>query len=167
MEQKFSKCRVKWSIEGRKGTTVFKLSRQSPYLQKHNICNPNQSTGSGQNNGNTKKLRNRTCFCWLHWKNFNWQHWIFFRMFTNCSALASALVIVSRDSPCERIGKWETCPILKADRSFVRVNWRVCDKTATLLGVSRATISKFMLAYAINGKTTSAKGNNGRKSTLT
>jgi hypothetical protein len=25
-----------------------------------------QSTGSGQISGNTKKLRNRNCFCWLH-----------------------------------------------------------------------------------------------------
>jgi hypothetical protein len=25
------------------------------------------------------------------------------------------------DSPCEKIGKWETCPILKGDRLFVRV----------------------------------------------
>jgi transposase len=39
--------------------------------------------------------------------------------------------------------------------------------TATLLGVSRATVSKVMSAYTNHGKTTSAKRNSGLKSTLT
>jgi transposase len=39
-------------------------------------------------------------------------------------------------------------------------------KTATLLAVSRATVSKVMSAYTNLGKTTSAKRNSGRKSTL-
>jgi hypothetical protein len=46
---------------------------------------------------------------------------LFFRLFTFCSAHCSALVIVLSDSPCESIGKWEICPILKEDRSLVRV----------------------------------------------
>jgi predicted transcriptional regulator len=40
-------------------------------------------------------------------------------------------------------------------------------KTATLLGVSRATISKVMSAYTNHGKTTSAKRNSGQISILT
>jgi IS30 family transposase len=41
-------------------------------------------------------------------------------------------------------------------------------RTATLLGVLRATVSKVMLAYRMHhGKTTSVKRNSGRKSTLT
>jgi transposase len=40
-------------------------------------------------------------------------------------------------------------------------------KTATLLGVLRATVTTVMLAYTTHGKTTSAKRNSGRKSTLT
>jgi hypothetical protein len=40
-------------------------------------------------------------------------------------------------------------------------------KTAILLGVSRATASKVMLAYTNHGKTTSAKRSSERKSTLT
>jgi transposase len=39
-------------------------------------------------------------------------------------------------------------------------------KTATLLGVSRATVSRVILAYTNRGKT-SAKRNSGRESTLT
>jgi predicted transcriptional regulator len=40
-------------------------------------------------------------------------------------------------------------------------------ETAILLGVSRATVSKVMLAYMNHEKTTSAKRNSGRKLTLT
>jgi IS30 family transposase len=40
-------------------------------------------------------------------------------------------------------------------------------KTATLLRVLRATVSKIMLAYTIHGKTTSGKRNSGQKSTMT
>jgi hypothetical protein len=45
----------------------------------------------------------------------------FFRLFTLCSARISALVIVVSDSPCERIGNWGTCPMLKEDRLLMRV----------------------------------------------
>jgi transposase len=40
-------------------------------------------------------------------------------------------------------------------------------KIAILLGVSRGTVFKVMSAYTNHGKTTSAKRNSGRKSTLT
>jgi hypothetical protein len=40
-------------------------------------------------------------------------------------------------------------------------------KTATLLGVPSATVSKVMSAYTNHEKTTSAKRNSGRQSTLT
>jgi transposase len=40
-------------------------------------------------------------------------------------------------------------------------------KTATLLGVLRATVSKVMSTYTNRGKTTSVKRNSGRKSALT
>jgi hypothetical protein len=39
-------------------------------------------------------------------------------------------------------------------------------KTATLLGVSRVTVSKVMSAYTNNEKTTSEKRNSGQKSIL-
>jgi transposase len=39
-------------------------------------------------------------------------------------------------------------------------------KTATLLGVSRVTVSKVILAYTNLGKTASTKRSSGRKSTL-
>jgi transposase len=40
-------------------------------------------------------------------------------------------------------------------------------KTATLLGVSRATVSDVMSSYTNRGKTTSEERNSGGKSTLT
>jgi hypothetical protein len=40
-------------------------------------------------------------------------------------------------------------------------------KTPMLLDILRVTFSKIMLAYTNDGKTTSAKRNSGRKSTLT
>jgi hypothetical protein len=46
---------------------------------------------------------------------------MFVRLFVLCSARVSALVIMLSGSPCERIGKWEPCPILKKVRSLVRV----------------------------------------------
>jgi len=39
-------------------------------------------------------------------------------------------------------------------------------KTANLLGVSRAAVSKVMMAYTNHGKTSSAKKNRGRKPQL-
>jgi transposase len=40
-------------------------------------------------------------------------------------------------------------------------------QSATLLGVSRATVSEVMSAYTDHGKTKSGKRNSGRNSTLT
>jgi transposase len=69
----------------------------------------------------------------------------------------------------KKIGKWETCSILKEDRQIVGAHLAGASatKTATLLGVSRAAVSKVMLAFMNHGMTTSPKRNSGRKSTLT
>jgi transposase len=75
---------------------------------------------------------------------------------------------VLNDSLCERIEKWgdssnfERIQIVRACLAGESVT-----KTATLLGVSRATVSKVMSACTNHGKTTSVKRNSGRKSTLT
>jgi hypothetical protein len=72
---------------------------------------------------------------WLHWKNFSWQHWMFFfRLFT----FSSALVIVLSDSPCERIAKWETCPILKRTDRWCAFNWSICDKNCHVVRCSES-----------------------------
>jgi hypothetical protein len=91
------------------------------YLHTHKNTYTVHTNMYGENNGNTKKI-NRICLCWLHWKNSSWQHWMFFfRLFTLCFSRVSALVNVLSDSPCERMGKWETCPIFKEDRTLARL----------------------------------------------
>jgi hypothetical protein len=44
-----------------------------------------------------------------------------FCLFTLCSVNVSALIIVLSDIPCERIGKLETCLILKEDRLLMHI----------------------------------------------
>jgi hypothetical protein len=76
-----------------------------------------------------------------------------FRLFKLYRARVTALVIVLSDSLCERIRKWETCPILKEDRSLLRVNLEhLKQKTATLLDVSRAAVSKVISYTQIMGR---------------
>jgi hypothetical protein len=89
---------------------------------------------------------------------------MFFRLFILCSAHVSAIVIVMSVSPYEGIGKLETCP--KEDIVGARLVVKSVTKTATSLGVSRATASKVMPA-CVNHVKTSAKRNSGRISTLT
>jgi hypothetical protein len=55
------------------------------------------------------------------------------------------------DRPCERIGRWETCPI------GARLTGPSVTETTTLLGVSRAAVCKVMSAFTDHGKTTAAR----------
>jgi hypothetical protein len=73
----------------------------------------------GQNNGNIKKLRNQIFFLLATLKELQFGN-------TDCPSICLhsvvlVLVIVLNDRPCERIGKWETCPILKEEGLLVRV----------------------------------------------
>jgi hypothetical protein len=68
-----------------------------------------------------------------------------------------SVALVLGDSPCEKIEQiFGPC---LAGASLT--------KPATLLGISRETVSEVMSAYTNPGKTTSAKSNSGRNSTLT
>jgi len=42
-------------------------------------------------------------------------------------------------------------------------SWGICNETVTLLGVSKAAISKVMVTYTNHGRTSSAKRNGGQK----
>jgi hypothetical protein len=91
----------------------------------------------------------------------------FFRLFTLCSVRVSVLVIVLmtvhvKESKIGDLSDFEGGQIVGAHLAGSSVT-----KTATLLGVSRATVSKVTSACMNHGKTTSAKRNSGRKSTLT
>jgi hypothetical protein len=81
-------------------------------------------------------------------------------MFTLCNARVNVLVIVLSDSPCERIRKWEACLILKEDIIGACLAGASVVKTATLLGILRATVFKVMLAYTNHGKQTGTVGGN-------
>jgi hypothetical protein len=50
---------------------------------------------------------------------------------------------------------------LKEERLFMLFNWSIIEKTAILLGVSRATVSKIMMAYTDHEKTSSVHRNSG------
>jgi hypothetical protein len=85
---------------------------------------------------------------------------MFFHLFTLCNPHVSALIIVLSASPCERkkvvdLSIFERVPIVGAHLAGESV-----EKTATLLGVSRVTISKVMSAGTNHGMT-SAKRNSG------
>jgi hypothetical protein len=114
--------------------------------------------------GKTKKLEIRICLWWLRWKNFTWQHWMFFaRLFTLCSARDSAFVIVLSESPCERTGKWETCPILKEDIVGLRLAGASVIKTNTLLGYGKKQLLRLCRRARIMRRQHQRRGTVGGK----
>jgi hypothetical protein len=71
-------------------------------------------------------------------------------------------------SACERIGKiGDLSDFERGQIVGARLAGASVTKTATLLGVLRAIVSKVMLAYTNHGKTMSAKTNSGRNSSPT
>ena len=68
-----------------------------------------------------------------------------------CSASVSALQIVFSNSLYESTAKWETSQIFKEDRLLVHLAGASVIKTATLLGVSRAAVSKVMMTHIMGG----------------
>jgi len=66
-----------------------------------------------------------------------------------CSASVNALQILFCNSSYESTAKWETCQIVGTSAT----------KPATLLGISRAAVSKVIKAYTNHRKISSAKRN--------
>ena len=92
---------------------------------------------------------------------------LFFCLFMLSTVSVNASQIVFIKSSYESTAKWETCQIFK-EVQIVGVHLTVASvtKTATLLGVSSAAVSKVMMAYTNRGKTQSATRNSGYKQKL-
>jgi len=87
---------------------------------------------------------------------------LFFCLFTLCSASANALQIAFSNSQYESNVKWKTCPDFQRGQIVGKhLAGASGTKMTTLLGVSRTAVSKVMIAYTNNGKTSSVKRNSG------
>jgi hypothetical protein len=122
-----------------------------------------RSNISGQNNGNTNKLRNGICVGYIERTSVG---------NTECSSslclhCVSALVIVLSDSPVKKSENGRLVRFCKRTDRRCAFRWSICDKNCHIIRyISRATVSKVMSAYKNHGQT-SAKRNGGRKSKLT
>jgi hypothetical protein len=89
---------------------------------------------------------------------------LLFCLFTLCSASVSALQIVFSSTSYEKYCKLGDLPDFQIGQTFgVRLTGASVTKKATLLGVSRAAVAKFMTSSTNHGKTSSADRINGRK----
>ena len=70
-----------------------------------------------------------------------------------CSASVNALQIVFSNSLYECTSKWETYQIFKEDIVGAHLAATFVAKMATLLGVSRAAVSKVMMTNTNHGTT--------------
>jgi hypothetical protein len=102
--------------------------------------------------GGGQELRNRICFCWLHWNNFSWQNYMFFRSLTLCSARVSALVIVWKNRNMVNLSNFGIGQAVGARLAGASVT-----KSAILLNVLTAAVYKVMSAYTNHGMTSARK----------
>jgi predicted transcriptional regulator len=109
---------------------------------------------------NTNKQRNRICVCYIERTSVGNTE--------RCSVCLYSVVL------CwvrVRMRKYRKMGDLSDFERWQIVGGRLASasvtNTATLLGISRATVSKVMWTYTNHGKTTSAKKNSWRRSTTT
>jgi hypothetical protein len=76
-------------------------------------------------------------------------------------------VIVLNDSPCETLKIGALSDFERGNIADERLAGASVTKTAKILGVVRAAVSEVTSALTNRGKTRPAKGNSGRRSTLT
>ena len=82
------------------------------------------------------------------------------------NASVNRLQIVFSNSLYESTAKWETYQIFRGQLVGAHLAGASVTETATLLGVSRAAVSKVMMTYTNHGRTSSPKRNSGRKPKL-
>jgi len=87
------------------------------------------------------------------------------KLFVLFSASVSALQIVFSNSLYESTAKWEASQIFKEDIVGAHLAGASVTKTATLLGVYRAAVSKVVMMCTNHGRI-SFKKNSGRKPKL-
>jgi hypothetical protein len=118
------------------------------------------------NNGNTRQYWNKA-LCWQHWKNISCVFCYSFDCFFLCSTSVSALQIVFCNSLYDSNAKCETSHIFKQDKLLVRFSWSICNQNGHFIRcITRAAVSKVMMTYTNNGRTSSAKKNSGWKPKL-
>jgi hypothetical protein len=111
--------------------------RNAPYSQSNILLHTHHHTpkacpytGGRQSTENTQKLRNRICMCWLLWKNFSWQHWMFFfSVFTLCYAHVSALVIGWVTVHAKEYENRGLVQFWKRPDRWCLFSWSISDKT--------------------------------------
>ena len=119
-----------------------------------------------KNTGNTRHRNKYNCLCWLYRKGISCEYLsLVFSLFTVRSASVSALQIVFSNSLYESTAKWEASQIFKEDIVGAHLAGASVTKTATLLGVYRAAVSKVVMMCTNHGRI-SFKKNSGRKPKL-
>jgi len=104
------------------------------------------------NNGNTRKYRNKiVCVDCT-------DTMLFFCLFVLYSVSVNALQIVFCDSLYESTAKWETSQIFRGQIVDAHLVGASVTKTATLLGVSRAAVTRVLTTYTNHGRTSSTRG---------
>jgi hypothetical protein len=123
---------------------------------------PYKHTHGDQNNGSTRKLRNRICVGYTVITSVNNTECSFDCLHSVVPVLVT-IDCVEWQSIWMNRKMWDLSDFERGETAGARVAGASVIKSTT----STATVSKVISAYANHGKTSAAKRNSGRKSTMT